>query len=244
MKEVLEGQIELETALPYIDNCLGCQACQTACPSGVEYGDLITPFRAYAEPTPPARADRSRVQRALVLRTLPYPRRFRLAAQRSVGWHAPFRASRCPCVRGRCSTLLRRAFHPTRPLPAVFPARGRAPRPGGAARPAARSRCSIPTSTGRRCGCSPRNGVETVVPPRPGLLRRARDAHRRCRPGPSLARDATWHAFPDGRRRRLTNAAGCGSGMQEYPLLSPGSPTGRRAGTSPIASIDVSAFLD
>lgn len=29
MKEVLEGELELEVALPFIDNCLGCQACQT-----------------------------------------------------------------------------------------------------------------------------------------------------------------------------------------------------------------------
>src|SRR5271167_2660850 len=66
MKEVLEGGMELELALPYIDNCLGCQACQTACPSGVDYGALITPFRARAEahrerPAP------DRLQRALVL---------------------------------------------------------------------------------------------------------------------------------------------------------------------------------
>ena len=32
MKEVLEGQLELETALPYVDNCLGCQACETGVP--------------------------------------------------------------------------------------------------------------------------------------------------------------------------------------------------------------------
>src|ERR1700722_19580892 len=49
-KGVLEGTLELEGALPYLDNCLGCQACVTACPSGVQYGELINSFRAYSEP--------------------------------------------------------------------------------------------------------------------------------------------------------------------------------------------------
>lgn len=46
MKEVLEGTLPLETAIPHIDPCLGCLACEPACPSGVPYRDLISPFRA------------------------------------------------------------------------------------------------------------------------------------------------------------------------------------------------------
>ena len=50
MRDVLEGKLPLEQATPHIDRCLGCVACVTACPSGVQYGELITSFRAYAEP--------------------------------------------------------------------------------------------------------------------------------------------------------------------------------------------------
>ena len=50
MKGVLEEDLELESALPYVDRCLGCLACVTACPSGVEYGELLTAFRGHAEP--------------------------------------------------------------------------------------------------------------------------------------------------------------------------------------------------
>ena len=49
MKEVLEGGLEVEEALPHLDACLGCLACEPACPSGVEYRNLISPFRALAE---------------------------------------------------------------------------------------------------------------------------------------------------------------------------------------------------
>src|ERR1700742_4910395 len=80
IKEVLEGNLEVELAQPYLDNCLGCQACETACPSGVKYGDLITEFRGRQEPErkrPPA----ERLRRELALRTLPHGRRFRAAAK-------------------------------------------------------------------------------------------------------------------------------------------------------------------
>src|SRR5207342_2260858 len=49
MKEVMEGRLRLEQALPHIDACLGCLACETACPSGVHYRELISPFRSHSE---------------------------------------------------------------------------------------------------------------------------------------------------------------------------------------------------
>src|SRR5580765_1450146 len=49
MKQVLEGGLPAEAAQPHIDRCLGCLACEPACPSGVPYRDLISPFRSLAE---------------------------------------------------------------------------------------------------------------------------------------------------------------------------------------------------
>ncbi|MGI9470435.1 MAG: 4Fe-4S dicluster domain-containing protein, partial [Rubripirellula sp.] len=79
MKEVLEGTLPMETALPHIDPCLGCLACEPACPSGVPYRDLISPFRAQAE-TKRKRPLGERFRRLLTRTTLPYPGRFRMAA--------------------------------------------------------------------------------------------------------------------------------------------------------------------
>src|SRR5512140_2396148 len=50
MKSVLEGELTVEEAAPYIDRCLGCLGCVTACPSGVQYGELVSSYRAYGEP--------------------------------------------------------------------------------------------------------------------------------------------------------------------------------------------------
>src|SRR5271169_813822 len=50
MKLGLEGQVRLDpTFVNHMDNCLGCMACVTACPSGVQYDKLIEATRAQIE---------------------------------------------------------------------------------------------------------------------------------------------------------------------------------------------------
>src|SRR5258706_10835314 len=79
MKEVLEGTLPLAAAQPHVDRCLGCLACEPACPSGVPYRDLISPFRTLAQ-THFRRSLSQKFTRALAAQTVPYPRRFRLIA--------------------------------------------------------------------------------------------------------------------------------------------------------------------
>jgi glycolate oxidase iron-sulfur subunit len=39
MRALAEGRIELdEDVVGHLDSCLGCRACETACPSAVHYG--------------------------------------------------------------------------------------------------------------------------------------------------------------------------------------------------------------
>src|SRR5208282_4942030 len=78
MKRTLEGSMPWEAAQLHVDRCLGCLACEPACPSGVSYRDLISPFRALAGP----RFHRSvavKLRHWLAGQTIPYPARFRLA---------------------------------------------------------------------------------------------------------------------------------------------------------------------
>ena len=45
-----EEQTELSAPMvEHFDNCLGCMACVTACPSGVQYDKLIEDTRAQVE---------------------------------------------------------------------------------------------------------------------------------------------------------------------------------------------------
>jgi glycolate oxidase iron-sulfur subunit len=61
----------------HMDNCLGCMACMTACPSGVEYNKLIEDTRGQVE----RHAHRSlgdRLFRAMLFATFPHKRRLRV----------------------------------------------------------------------------------------------------------------------------------------------------------------------
>jgi len=80
MRKVLEGEAPLDARFrTHMDNCLGCMACMTACPSGVQYNKLIEPTRAQIEQNIP-RSPCERLFRRLIFSTFPHPARLRVLA--------------------------------------------------------------------------------------------------------------------------------------------------------------------
>src|SRR5437016_13502232 len=52
MRAVIDGKTPLDDVVKgHLDLCLNCRACETACPSGVQYGKLIEPFRLHMTKT-------------------------------------------------------------------------------------------------------------------------------------------------------------------------------------------------
>lgn len=79
---VKEGELPLSSGfVDHIDKCLDCRSCETACPSGVEYGKLVEHARARIE-SEYRRPWLSRMTRRIIFQQLlPFPRRIASAAK-------------------------------------------------------------------------------------------------------------------------------------------------------------------
>jgi glycolate oxidase iron-sulfur subunit len=239
MKSVLEGQLELEQAVGYVDRCLGCLNCVTACPSGVEYGELLTPFRDYAEGRR-ARPLADRAARKLALEALPRPQRFRLAAR--AGRMARAVEGALPRRFRVMLSLLPEVAVREQPLPPVYRAQGQR-RARVALLAGCVQRAIDPNINWASLRVLAINGVEVVLPKNQGCCG-ALHMHAGDLPGARAYALGNLMAFPEDVDAILTNAAGCGSGMQEYPMLFKGTPWEERAAPFSSKVMDISVFLD
>jgi len=77
MDGIQEGRIPLNTATAqHFDSCLGCLACVTTCPSGVQYDRLIAATRPQVERQVP-RSLPAQAIRQFIFALFPYPQRLR-----------------------------------------------------------------------------------------------------------------------------------------------------------------------
>jgi glycolate oxidase iron-sulfur subunit len=174
-----------------------------------------------------------------VRETLPYPDRFRAAAQ--LGRLARPVRRLLPREMQAMLDLLPAALPPAAPLPAFVPARG--PR---RARVALLAGCAqqvlSPSINHATLRVLSRNGVEVVVPEGQGCCGALATHMGEEARGLSLAR-ANLAAFPADVDAIVTNAAGCGSAMKEYGAQFRGLPEQAEAERFSARVRDVSEFL-
>lgn len=244
MKQVLEGTLPWAEAQPHVDRCLGCLACEPACPSGVPYRDLISPFRARMEEEKKSvRSVGEKLRRWLAARTIPYPARFRRALAGAKVGRAM--GGLVPAVLRPMLALAPKTVPAEVKLQAVYPARGER-----RARVALLAGCAQqvldPDINLATIEVLTRNGVEVIVPETQGCcgglawhtgdLGAARTFARRNLDAFTVGESGKVDAI-------LTTAAGCGSAMHEYHWVLKGTPEEARAEAFRSRVMDVSAFL-
>ncbi len=253
MSLVDQGQMPLgESFVTHIDRCLDCRACETACPSGVEYGKLVELARAQIEENY-KRPLSSRIARNLVYRRLlPHPKRIASAAR-----FLRFTQRSGLATFARVTGILRLlGLHDReRLMPKVdseffssalgetFPARGTR-----RARVAFFAGCVAQVTFSDLNRATIRvlqaNGCEVVVPAGQ-LCCGALPAHAGVRDvARTLARTNLQAFAPADFDAIITNAAGCGSTLKEYAHLFPaGDPIHQPAADFSGKMHDVTEFL-
>ncbi len=80
MRALAEGRVEDPQSIrPFLDRCLDCRACETACPSGVRYGEILETVRGELERQQPKRGLAAWLVRNLLWHIVARQGRLRLA---------------------------------------------------------------------------------------------------------------------------------------------------------------------
>jgi len=225
MQAGLDGEPMTDSMVGHFDACLGCMACVTACPSGVQYDKLIEATRAQVERRH-RRPVADRLLREAIFALFPHPRRLRLL-------RGPLSAYR----RSGLQRLVQRTGMLARISPTLAAMEGLAP----AVRPAPRLPGLVAARGERRAvvgmltGCVQREffprvnaatarvlameGCDVVIPSRQGCCGALSVHNGRESEAMAFARRTIDVFDRVGVEYVVVNAAGCGSSMKEYAEL-------------------------
>jgi glycolate oxidase iron-sulfur subunit len=230
MRAVADGRLALsDDVRKHLDLCLDCRACESACPSGVQYGKLIEPFKVAMQESASPAGRTSLLQRLILHHLFPYSRRVRAAL-------APARLFQrlglldfaekvgltrlLPTTLRRMQAMLPALSRPGPRLPEVLPPIG--PK---RARVALFLGCvadaMYPETNAATARVLQHNGCEVVVP-RGQACCGAIHYHSGSE-GPALefARRNIEAFNPDDFDAIIVNAAGCGAMLKDYAHLLP-----------------------
>jgi glycolate oxidase iron-sulfur subunit len=230
MRAAAEGRTELTPTLArHLDLCLGCRACETACPSGVPFGRLLEAARGQlrARAVRAVETDHATLDRALAL--FPYPERLRrllgpLRVYQRSGLQGLVRRLRVLALFPKLATMESLLppvpSVPGAPLPSRVMPRGRARGRAGLLTGCVQS-VFFPEINAHTAQLLAAAGYEVVIPPGQGCCGALHLHAGRIDEFRPMARGLVA-AFGEGLDVIVTVAAGCGSTMREYGHWLPG----------------------
>jgi glycolate oxidase iron-sulfur subunit len=227
MKSAVEGRTPMDASfVTHFDRCLGCLACVTACPSGVQYGPLLEATRAQIE-THYERPAADRFFRALAFQLFPYRARMRLLLLPLVVTRPILRLADRTGLAALLSRRLRAMLAAAPPVtfrtlfsrtatrtPAAAPARQTVGLLTGCVQ-----QLIFPETNDASARVLAAEGCDVLAPSRQGCCG-ALSLHAGRLDEARAAARATITTFDAaGVDRIVANAAGCGSAMKEYAHL-------------------------
>jgi glycolate oxidase iron-sulfur subunit len=259
MDGINEGQIPLSPAIvEHFDSCLGCLACVTTCPSGVQYDQLIEATRKQVERNHP-RSRPERLLRQLIFATFPYPHRLR-ALLRPLGiyqksglqrWVRSLKvidqiSPQLAAMESMLPTISPQAFQDT--LPEMIPAQGKTRYRVGLILGCVQ-RLFNPEVNEATVRVLTANGCEVVIPKSQGCCAAITHHQGREAQTQTLARQLI-DSFADTNFADtnvdyvLVNASGCGHTLKEYDHILANDPVYQGKAQAFVAKVrDVQEFL-
>ena len=258
VSQILDGAELTPAAAEHFDRCLGCMACMTACPSGVQYDQLIEAARVWTEEARPVlaaspdgkRSVRDRAARAAIFSLFPYPRRLRamtgpLRAAQRTGLNRRLARSSLP---GRLSPVLGAALRLAPPtaaairLPERVQARGPRRAVVGMLTGCVQS-VFFPQVNAATARVLALEGCDVVIPRGQGCCGALSMHSGREAEAMTFAQRTIATFEQAGVDAVVVNSAGCGSAMKEYERLLSGSDWAGRAAAMSGKVRDLSEFL-
>jgi glycolate oxidase iron-sulfur subunit len=254
VRAVEEGRAGISAAfVKHLDQCLGCLACQTACPSAVPYGRLLQAARAQIEQHH-ERTALDRGWRRMLLGLFPHSKRLgpvvallywyqRLGISRRV--RTSGLASLLPPRLAQMEALLPEIPSPVErhPLPEVTPAVGHRQGRMGLLTGCVQ-RLLLPSINRATAGALAAAGYDVIAPRDQGCCGALHLHSGRLDEGRALARALIRTFGRAGVDGVVANAAGCGAAMKEYGHLLREDGAWRRAAATFSATVwDVSQIL-
>jgi glycolate oxidase iron-sulfur subunit len=250
MKQGLEGDPLTDSMVQHFDACLGCMACVTACPSGVQYNKLIEATRSQVERRH-ERTRRDKALREMIFALFPHPRRLRamrgplrayqrLRLDRAVRWSGVLER-----IAPQLAAMERLAPRLTKPerVPERVPASGQRRAVVGMLTGCVQGEFfpGVNAATARVLAAE---GCDVVVPARQGCCGALSVHNGRESEAQAFARRTIDVFEAAGVDVVVVNAAGCGSSMKEYvDMLSDDPAYAERAAAFSAKVRDVSEIL-